>query len=221
MGERQADIEEALYEKWHEWIERIYDEVVTLFAYRSYYRGLAEMTQANGAIPASSFFDALGAWYGVTQAMGVRRQTDVGGDAVSLAKLLSNMAAHPQVMTRDRFLTLWGDEGHSQRMGNEQYDKYAGAGTAEIAPESYQADLDRFQETARPIKDYVDRLVAHNDQRQLDRVPTYVELNAAIDLLEELLNKYMVLLKATSVPSADPVHQHDWRDAFRVAWLAE
>lgn len=217
---RQA-VNDGLFEKWQAWIERIYDEVVTLFAYRSFYRGLAEMTQANGAIPASSFFDALGAWYGVTQAMGVRRQTDTSSDGVSLAKLLDSMAAHPQVMTRERYLTLWGDRGHWQRRGNEQYDTYAGESASEIASERYEADRDRFQETARPIKDYVDRLVAHNDQRELDYVPTYVELNAAIDLLEELLNKYMVLLKATSVPSADPVHQADWRNAFRVAWLVD
>jgi len=87
--------------------------------------------------------------------------------------------------------------------------------------ERYRADLERFQKTARPIKDYVDRLVAHNDQRQLTRLPTYEELNAAIELLEEMLNKYLVLLKATSVPSADPVHQHDWKAAFRVAWLRD
>lgn len=216
---RQAEINDALYAKWEEWIERIYDEIVTLFSYRSYYRGLAEMTQAHGAIPPSSFFDALGSWYGVTQAMGVRRQTDSSANAVSLAKLLDNMANNPQVMTRERYLRLWDDEGYWQRRGNEQYDTYAGAGAAEITSERYQADRDRFADTARPIKDYADRLVAHNDQRELDQVPTYVDLNAAIDLLEELLNKYMVLLKVTSVPNADPVHQADWRDAFRVPWL--
>ena len=220
MG-RPREIEEGLYEKWTGWIERVYDETVTLFAYRSFYRGVTEMTQANDEIPPSSFFDALGAWYATTQAMGVRRQMDVGTDAVSLAKLVTNMADHPQVMTRERFLSLWGHEEHWRRRGNEQYDRYAGDGAETIAAERYRADLDRFQETARPIKDYVDRLVAHNDQRQLTRLPTYEDLNAAIELLEEMLNKYMVLLKATSVPSADPVHQQEWRAAFRVPWLRD
>ena len=114
---RQQAIEDGLYEKWRAWIERVYDETVTLFAYRSFYRGVAEMTQANEEIPPSSLFDALGAWYATTQAMGVRRQTDVGADALSLAKLLTNMADHPEVMTRSRFLSLWGDEEHWQRRG--------------------------------------------------------------------------------------------------------
>ncbi len=63
-------------------------------------------------------------------------------------------------------------------------------------------------------------MVAHTDQRELSELPTYEDLNAALELLERMLNKYMVLLKATSVPSADPVHQADWKSAFRVAWLA-
>ncbi len=218
---RQAEIEQALYEKWRKWIERIYNEVVTLFLYRSFYRGLAEITQANDEIPPSSFFDALGAWYATTQALAVRRQTDTGSDAISLAKLLENMAAHPQVMTRERFADLWGDEEHWRDRANEQFDAYVGEDADTISAERYRADLDGFQETARPIKDYVDRLVAHNDQRELENLPTFKELNAAIDALEELLNKYMVLLKATSVPTADPVHQADWKAAFRVPWLRE
>lgn len=36
-----------------------------------------------------------------------------------------------------------------------------------------------------------------------------------------MLNKYMVLLKAISVPSADPVQQQDWKQAFRVPWLRD
>ncbi len=218
---RREQIEDGLYEKWKTWIERVYDETVTLFAYRSFYRGLADITQANDTIPASSFFDALGAWYATTQAAAVRRQTDIGRDAISIAKLLTHMAAHPAVMTRERFLALWGDEAHWQRRGAEQFDRYGEEGADVIAAERYSADLERFQETARPIKDYVDRHVAHNDQRELTRPPTFAELNAAIDLLEELLNKYMVLLTATGVPSADPVHQADWKDAFRVAWLVD
>lgn len=56
---------------------------------------------------------------------------------------------------------------------------------------------------------------------ELRQVPTYEQLNAAIELLGEMLHKYMVLLKATSVPDAEPIHQQDWRDAFRVPWLRD
>jgi hypothetical protein len=219
--DRQRQIEDTLYEKWKGWIEKIYNETITLFSYRSFYRGVGEMTQNNQNIPPSSFFDALGSWYATTQSIAVRRQTDLDRQAVSVARLLSNMAANPTVMTRSRYTSMYDDEGHWQTRANGTYDKYAGEGAETIAPERYQADLDEFLKVAQPIKDYVDRMVAHNDQRELTDLPTFKDLNAAIDLLESLLNKYMVLLTATSVPSADPVHQADWKAAFRVPWLQE
>jgi AbiU2 len=227
-ADRQREIEDGLYDKWQEWIERIYDETITLFAYRSFYRGIAEMTQTNDEIPASSFFDAQGAWYATTQVIAVRRQTDTDRRAVSLARLLTNMKANPTVMTRARFAAMFIDDTDSEirreisvHHANDQYDRFAGTGNDTISPERYQQDLDRFLKLATPIKQYVDRLVAHNDQRELTSLPTYEDLNAAIDLLAEFLNKYMVHLKATGVPDADPVHQADWRAAFRVAWLSE
>ncbi len=222
MGsDRQREIEEALNEKWKGWIEKVYDETVALFAYRSFYRGVVDITHGNPNIPASSFFDALGVWYSTTQVIAVRRQTDLDQQATSLARLLSNMAANPSVATRARFGELFGKGERWQRHAQEQYDKYAGAGVDAIPAERYQQDLDEFLEVTRPIKDYVDRVVAHTDQRELTNAPTFEELNAAIELLEKLLNKYMVLLTATSVPSADPVHQADWKAAFRVAWLQD
>jgi hypothetical protein len=224
MGNRHAEIEEGFYKKWLEWIERVYREVVNLFLYRSFYRRVAEITQANDAIPPSSFFDALGAWYATTQAMAVRRQTDTDRKAVSLARLLENMAEHPQVMSRERHVEIWtaaGDEEHWRERGSQEYDKFAGAGSDQIPKERYEADLKCFQDAAQPIKDYVDRLVAHNDQRELEELPTYEDLNGAIEILEELLNKYMVLLKSEGVPNADPVHQEDWARIFRVPWLRD
>lgn len=50
---------------------------------------------------------------------------------------------------------------------------------------------------------------------------TYVKLNDATHLLEEILDKHMVLPKATSVPSADPVHQQDWKQAFTAPWFRQ
>ena len=52
-----------------------------------------------------------------------------------------------------------------------------------------------------------------------DSAPTYKELNEAIEVIGELLEKYSSLLTATMIGSLTPVHQQDWRKAFTVAWL--
>jgi hypothetical protein len=73
-----------LHEKWVEWLKKIATQTHNLWAYRDYWRGLVEMTQANDEIPPSTFFDALGIWYADEQAVAVRRQLDRDTRSVSL-----------------------------------------------------------------------------------------------------------------------------------------
>jgi hypothetical protein len=105
--------EDEIYERWIEWLGTIAKETIGLFGFRDYWRGLAEMTQANPEIP-------------------------------------------PRV--------------------------------------------------------------AHFDERELAAVPTYAEINDALDFIGELINKYESLLKAAQWGTLVPVLQADWTQAFTVAW---
>jgi hypothetical protein len=220
--------EDQLYEKWLDWLEKIASQTHTLWAYRDYWRGLVEMTQANEEIPPSTFFDALGIWYADGQTVAVRRQLDRDRRAVSLWRLIDEIAAHPEVMTRTRHVALWHDEHedarekeHNEQRGNENYDKFAGEGSDTIPPERTLEDRERLEAIGKPIKRYVDQRVAHSDDEALTEVPTFAELNAAIGELGELLKKYMSLLKAQWLAAVSPVHQDDWTRAFTVPWKHE
>lgn len=118
---------EALYSRWLGWLETIENETLTLFLYRDYWRGLAEITQANPEIPRSTVFDAFVVWYASTQATSVRRQLDRDTRSVSFWRLLTELADQPAVMTRERHIGLWGDGGEAWRQeANENYDRFAG-----------------------------------------------------------------------------------------------
>jgi AbiU2 len=217
--------EDELYAKWMEWLKTIAAQTHTLWAYRDYWRGLAEMTQANDEIPPSTFFDALGIWYADEQTVAVRRQLDRDTRSVSLWRLINDIASHPEVMTRDRHVALWRDEQHDERdteywqaEANKNYDRFAGAGNDFIDRERTLDDLRRLEQIAEPIKRYVDRRVAHTDEAELTEVPTFAELNAALDELGELLKKYTLLLEAASLADVSPIHQADWQRAFTVPW---
>lgn len=67
----------------------------------------------------------------------------------------------------------------------------------------------------------MDQRVAHSDDEALTEVPSFAELNAAIDELGELLTKYMSPLKAEWLATVSPVHQDDWTRAFTVPWKKE
>jgi hypothetical protein len=220
-----ADEANALYEQWVRWLEQISHETHTLFLYRDYWRGLAEMTQANGNIPPSTFFDALGVWYGACQATSIRRQLDRDTRSISFRNLLADMAAHPEVMTRERHVGLWNTDDPReivkeawQQKANANYNRFAGVGNDAIDPAITNADLERLLKIGEPVTTFVNKAVAHTDDEALGSTSTYAELNAAIDELGDLLKKYSSLLLAAIIAGLVPAHQEEWRQAFRVAW---
>ncbi|MGZ4408513.1 MAG: hypothetical protein ACXVHB_28915, partial [Solirubrobacteraceae bacterium] len=97
----------------------------------------------------------------------------------------------------------------------------AGNGSDVIDPARTRADLDRLGEIAKPVVRFVNKAVAHTDEDELGSAPTYKDLNAVIDEVGDLLKKYSSLLTATIVGALTPVHQQEWRAAFRVAWWKE
>ena len=225
MRDLRFHVEDRLYEKWLARFDQLTHEAHTLFLYRDYWRGLVEMTQANDDIPPSTFFDALGVWYRTTQATSIRRQLALDPRSISFHNLLADVSGHPEVMTRERHVGLWKDDDPRewareawQREGNANYDRIAGSGKDMIDPALSSVDLDRLVAIGEPVVTFVNKAVAHTDEEALGSTSTYAELNAVIDELGELLKKYSSLLTATVVGSLAPVHQQEWREAFRVAW---
>lgn len=216
MGAR----EDGLYEKWLRWLERIADELVHLATDRDMYRDVGEITKA-ADLPPSYFFDATNRWFAQTQAMAVRRQTEVAEDSASLATLLDQIARHPEVLTRARYTGLYDNAEHWQARANASFDGLAGVGADTILPERITADLDRLREAAKPVKAYVDRLVAHHDRRELTELPSFAELNDAIDVVLEVFKEWNQWLTAAVWVEMVGAFQYDWKAPFRVAWLTD
>jgi hypothetical protein len=61
-----------IYTRWVEWLDTIAKETISLWRFRDYWRGLAEMTQSNPNIPPSTIFNVLGIWYGGAMMTGIR-----------------------------------------------------------------------------------------------------------------------------------------------------
>jgi hypothetical protein len=222
----RVSAEDDLYAKWLKWLKKVSNETHTLWLYRDYWRGLAEMTQANDDIPPSTFFSALGTWYAAAQMTAVRRQLDRDTRSVSLWRLLTDIADHPEVMTRERYVALWLPEVRDETdreirtaEANKTYDdRFAGAGNDVIPPERTLEDRERLEHLAEPVTVFVNKRVAHSDEENLPAAPTYAEIDGAVDELGELLRKYVSLLEAAWLAEIAPVHQEPWERAFTVAW---
>jgi hypothetical protein len=205
--------------KWREWSERrIRPEIYEIYLHRHISTELTAITKAK-ELPASYFFTYLAETYATSQMIAVRRQADRHRKVASLAKLMAEIAQAPQTITRDFYVREWGDDlpGHA----SGAFDSYAAAGDKNADPNRIRQELALLDETVSRVKRYVDQSVAHSDSNAKAMVPTFNDLNAAIDLLGKFYNRYHGLLfpgssYATLVPV---ITSHDWKAALRVPWI--
>ena len=81
-------------------------------------------------------------------------------------------------------------------------------------------DLQQLAAATEPIKKYVDKQIAQSDPLPVRDLPTFDDLDSVIDLLGELLQKYLLILEAVGRNPIAPVPQYDWLAPFRVPWIA-
>lgn len=217
---------DARWNRWGAELERIIREVYTANHFRNLWRGLIEITQAT-ELPPSAIFDAFGVWYATTQTAAVRRQLDRRKDVVSLWRLLDNIARNPGTATRERHVALWRTDDERdfavaafKERGHENFDRFSGGRHRDtIDAALVRDDLKTLSALGGVVERYVNEAIAANERAR--QVPTYAELNAAIDEIGRLVTKYASLLKATILIELGPVIQHDWKAPFRQPWIPE
>jgi hypothetical protein len=205
------------FKQWSDSMDVIYDDVQNVLLRRHVLREVHAMTAANPDLAErrSIFFDWMVSLYAAAQTMGVRRQVDDGNtDSISLIKLLLDIRSHPEVMTRERHVGLFVHLGRD--VGNPSFDAFAGAGAPYLDRPRVQPDIDRLRLHTRGLERFASMRVAHRDPAE-PRIPTFPELDRALDVIEELVRKYSLLLLARDGDIV-PVIIDDWKAIFRVAW---
>ena len=120
--------------KWRSWIEKdIPSDVVGMHFKRMIWREVQEMVAANpevGEVP-SAFWDFYGENYAAAQAIAVRRQADRDARTCSLARLIKEMQADAELLTRDYYVGLLDERTDSDllvKRANSDFDRLAGSG---------------------------------------------------------------------------------------------
>src|SRR5262249_26851464 len=140
------------------------------------------------ALPASVFIDMLSATYAITQAAAVRRQADTDRRVVSLARVLTEIGGDAGRLTHDRFVGSWPAE--DQARGSEVFnERFAGSVGLHLDPNVVAADIDQLNQAVDAIVTYVDKHVAHVDRKPAKVLPTFDQLDTAIDMIGNLYNK--------------------------------
>jgi hypothetical protein len=219
------------HERWRVWLEgaeneaqgRLTSEVIGLHARRVPWRELTRLANRRDLpAPEAYWWEWVVDCYAVTQSIAIRRQLDQSANAVSIGRMLRELADHPETITREVWLATWGsDDDHGLWLANRQWDeKFADLAEPDALSQDLPAnDLEALEDGGRQVRHYVNRHVAHMDHRGSETVPTFNDIDDAIDLIGTLFSRYYALMTAASFTDLEPAFQDDWAAPLRTAWL--
>ncbi len=209
-------------EKWQGWLRtKIHNEIVVMYHRRRVYRNLGEIIERHGELPPSTVFDFIRSTYVTTQSVAVRRQADADPRVISLGRLLNEIEAEPERLTRHWYLSMSAvdDQSHAAQLWETSW--FAGPHTAHVGPAAIRADLDRLADESVNVRAYVDRHLAHYDKKSLPELPTVADLHSAVETIGELGTRYAGLLLNTYWATLVPIIQYNWLAPFQEPWIKD
>ena len=172
-------------------LERIYNEVTELHHNREIWQYFNEELPKHGGGIVQS---ALTRWYIDSQAAGVRRLAAVRSqDKRSLSMLLKTIQSN---------LSLFAPVKNGIK----------------VTEQSITHDLSLLDNKTASITRWADEQIAHMGRTQTAN-PTFNDLDEAIDVIGQLLQKYYQLIDGGYLIDVKPVIADDWRQPFRTKWL--
>ena len=202
------------------WLEVIKNEVQDLVMTKRTFHEVQKFIKDNPQLhQPSSFYDYLSRTYVSHVVIGIRRQLKCGDQSISMAGLLEEMIATPEVLTRTYYVGLYKGSVVEQ-FANKDFDKFAIQGAPHIDPALVSADLEKLRFASKRCEDFADKRLAHRDKREPKELPTYDEVDACIDVLDNLYVRYLLLFHASNMTSLLPEMQYDWKAVFRVPWIS-
>lgn len=206
---------------WLALLRRIDDEVTTLARYRETWRVVNDLAQTSSAINEQPYFVGwIAELYGSALALGVRKMVDDDPRAASLFMLLEKIAQRPQKLTRAWYCS-GVYEGLVEMMDLGFTRDADPKGIGHIDPDVLHDDQKRLQDAASRVTHYVNQHVAHAQAKQNAPIPTFSDLNSAIDVLNDIFVKYTRLLTRGERVEIAPVFQFPWPRIFERAWTEE
>ncbi len=204
---------------WDTGLETIQAEVQEQLVRRHVFWEVQDIIRVNQKIQIpSSFYTWMGGVYVDSAVIAVRRQLDRRPDSVSIARLLAAIKTSPRVLSRERYVRLYEGSGLPEHFAHRDFDRFAGQVGTHVDPAIVRVDLDRLRDTCANITRFASKRVAHVDEQE-QVLPTFQDLDKCLDVLEELLKKYLALFRAEAHVRILPVWQYDWKAIFRQPWI--
>jgi len=206
------------------------NDLFIVFSGRGMWRTTLDVLRANPAIPRR---EVVAGWmtrmYVHYALMGIRRQLSNNPEDVSLRRMLQLVVDNPHLFTRGAFVARHGyTDPYDIKFANDRFEQWGPNGSAHLVPSVVQADIDSLLVMAERVENFATKTVAHLDREyaypegivDIDKI-TWNDIDAVMDEMESVLQKYYPLVAGTGINSATPVPVLGWERAYTVPWKPE
>ncbi|MBI3469568.1 MAG: hypothetical protein HY000_41735 [Planctomycetes bacterium] len=137
--------------------------------------------------------------------------------SVSLRILLEELLSNASCLTFQWYESHYDNPDVARRFAQQHFDQLAGCANCTSFPvRTIQADIDELERVTAGVKTLTDKFIAHTDlRRHTVTLPTYADLDKAVDVIWELFSKYRQLL--TGAPPAEALLD-DVRPDLKKIW---
>lgn len=221
------------FSRWGRWLDAVTTEVLRLHTDREVWREVREMLQQNPKLPGSYFLDMIAISYAESAAIAVRRLTESNRRrdkegrirpkpklVRSVLGLVEDLQDKNHLLTRKRFVRRYPIDMQHAGLADRDYDHLAGKGARVVSKRRLAREIAAMRQAAGPIRRYVNRHIAHHDKKPMRRLPTYTDLNRAIDAIGKSLAMCHLVIRSKGPGRFAATIQHNWRAIFRQPWIA-
>jgi hypothetical protein len=205
--------------KWLRWLKVVHDDIQQLLIKRNIFWEVQDIIRTNAELhKPSSFYSYLGDTYVAYISIGIRRQIKIDRQSISFARLLTELAKTPAVLSRKYYVSLY--EGSTvEQLADRGFDRFCGTDKTCVSPDMVLADLGELNRAAWVVEDFADKRIAHHDKQQPKMLPRFEQVDSCLDALDKLYCKYHGVFHASAMSTLMPVYQYDWKEIFTVPWL--
>jgi hypothetical protein len=207
--------DDELYERLNGELDRVYAEVRSLRVNQHVCWEVQKIIRNNPNLrKPSTFYGWMGNLYAAAMSAAVRRLVDRRKDTVSFVRLLENVKAKPSCVSRKAYKKRCTNPNLPLKYLDKDYDGLIGPVMPHPDPVKIADEIRKLKERTEPLRRFVNEHVAHNAIQQSKSLPTFQELDDAIDMLEALAKRYLHLFRGAVLTLALPTWQYDWKAIF-------
>lgn len=211
-----------------EWLSRLNDEIIWIFHHLDLFKKLNTIIANNQQL--KKMDNTLIRWmrkaFTVDLVIGICRICDTHEKSGSLVQFLQKLENTKEYLTRERYVNICRKRYLNLAdldLANKEFDDLAGKGKRVFSSDKIDSDIIRITkgEPFKKIKTYRDQYLAHSDKIKKEISITYDELFKAFDIIQEIVNKYNLLIRAVTFSQLAPEMQGYWQEPLTIPWIQD